>query len=678
MPKKKLEIKKRHNSAFFKYSNQAVFEKREKEFIQNKQGKNNIKYLFTYSSKNRYRNIKQNFFKEKNIIEYLKTLQSIDSNIKRNNNYFQTISYLDETNNKSYRIKSIKKTINKKKNNYNIFNLTETNNIQQRKKLYNNNSATYYYTISNDKKYEVNKETKENHKKTKGYKFKGINELLLIQNNKIMNELKRNESEAKAERIKDLKIAKFYHVKEGVRDHIEKIRKYHYTHYSTKVKKERAIRLEEIYNNKIEFYKDAYNSLYKFKYLFDSKFLIKISEYLRFLSLKIEKEKFKNSELINKIRNYKYEIESINTKMKRIEYEKSNILKWLYLQIQLKEKKLILPDHYKAIFEINIFNRNKTQTLSPIKQSIIRKEKYSKKTLHQLNINYSKKFNDNEVDNENNYENNDENNHIIDLNGIKMYVEEYERLKNYKNELIYKTPEQFNEALLNLENNNLKLINYLDHLRSQLFIFKKKLNYETEEKNNLDNYFNGKIKHNKNELNSIKSIINMNSKYDNFLEEKEKNKKYIIYRKVLKIYNNFKTNKNSDKEANIKNTKITFEEEIIIMLKFIEIKTNELINKINSEITDKSDGKIPVKDVLMKIKFEIERQHKNEKTLRQKLEEREKYRKLYKTIEARNNKIYFLPKKKLDISKIKSKHTKEMIIKIGKKENINLEGFLYD
>ena len=124
--------------------------------------------------------------------------------------------------------------------------------------------------------------------------------------------------------------------------------------------------------------------------------------------------------------------------------------------------------------------------------------------------------------------------------------------------------------------------------------------------------------------------------------------------------------------------KTSLEEEIIIMIRFIETKTDKLINKINSKIKNDMNGKLSVKEFILNIKYEIDRAHKTENAFKQKMLQREKYRKLYESIEERNNKIYFLPKKKLDISKIKAKNSKKIEIKIDNKRENNLEDFLYD
>ena len=678
MPKRKLESSKRHRSAFFKYSNQVLFERREKEFIKNKQEKNDHKTIYLNTSRNHYKNLKQKFFKEKNIFQYLKTLQYINSNNQnKNNDFFQTISFSDEFKKKIQKNKKFHKSYSNVK--YNIFNLTETNKQNSRKILYNNNSAKYYHTFNYNRN--NNDGQIKNIRHINDYNYKGINELILIKNKNNLENLKNNECQKKIEKIKDIKIWQINRTKEGFRDFIEKTRNYNIISYSTKVKNERAIRLGEIYKNKIDFYNNTNNSLIKYKNLCDALFLGKMTEYLKFLSINIRQEKYENSKLITKIRNYKNEIEIINAKIKRVEYEKSNIVRWLYLQIQLKEKKIILPNYYKSIFE---FNKNVNININKIKNNkkIFRKQQSlnqndikaeNKKIKKKLSI-FKNLFNK-EINNDNKNNNNNENN-TIELNGVKIKIEEYERIKQYKNKLIFTSPELFNDALLNIENNNLKLINYYDKLRNQLIFLKNEFIKVKNEKKNIDNYINSKIKYNEKVLNGIKSEINLNAEFGTDLEGKKKDKKSILFIKILKIYENCRVDDNDINNTNDNIIKLPIEEEIINMLKYIEIKVNELINKINLFI--KKENKISSKDFIKKIKIEIEKDHKIEKAEIQKFKQKEKYKKLYEKIQERNNKIYFLPKKKIDISKFKSKKSEKNEIRTEPNEDKKIEDFLFE
>ena len=671
MPKKKIEFSKRHNSAYFKFSNQELFERREKEFLKNSKDKKFHKNINSYVSRNRYRNIKQYFLKEKNIFKYLKTLQFLDLSEKSSDKEFiKTISYNNE-NNLTQREKITNKYKNKFKstNKFNdIFNITENGYMKHKRNFNSNINTKNYYTINDINKISIDnkhlikapKSNKKNINQNFTYKDKNIRKLLLIKNEKEINERKIDRDIKKKEKIKNLKLLKFNCTKEELKDYIEKFRLYNLTNYSIESKKERAVRLEETFNNQIEFYEYNYNSLLKSKKLFEKKYIIKITEYLKYLSIKIDKEKLLNYELLNKIRNIKEEIENLNSKIKKVENEKSNIIKWIYLQIQLKEKKLVLPDHYKTIFENN---------------NIITNRKIKKKNTIRRKDTLRKKDNCKIYDNEN------KDNNFIDINGIKLDIKEYERINNYKKILIYKTPENFHDDLLSLENNNLKLIYYYDNLRNILFSLKKEFRKIKKDENDLDNYIKNKTNENKNEIDSLKSSFlskinfSIDSKFNIYKKEEKQNKKSTLFIKVFKIYMNYKKGDNNNNNDNNSgnNIKITEEEEIINMLRYIEIKTDELIHKIYSIFQD--NDKKSIQKYILKIKYEIEKEHKNEKAYLQKIKRMEKLRKLYEKIEERNNKIYFISKKKVDIPKTKIKIKIKSQLKTENQEDNKFEDF---
>ena len=457
--------------------------------------------------------------------------------------------------------------------------------------------------------------------------------------------------------------------------------------FSTSVKKERSTRLEEVYNNQIEYYKETYNTLIDSKKLFEEIYLNKTVEYLKFLSIKIEKEKLINSNLLEEIMTLKNEIENINTRIIKAEYDKSNIIRWLFLQIQLKEQKLVLPSYYRAVFEYNIYNMGRTFAPMKKESNIVKRDNRVKP---------SKKYKVTFIDNENMIENKvnkRENSHrqnTIDLNGTKINIEEFERIKKYKEDLIYPTVDKFNEALINIENHNLKLIEYHDVLRNHLFILKKEYNKIKDEENMLDSSLTNKIRYREDELSLVKSIVNGRincgittnlKKYYLKKDKREKsknkqNKKPILYKEVHEIYKICKIFENNyfDENEELKdNKKKTVDEEIIYMLKYIEFQVDELIKKVYSYHS--SNDKMPIKKFIFKIKFEIEKEHRKEKADLQKLLIKEKNKKLYEEIESRNQKIYFLPKKKVDISIINQKKRK-IKKKLENEDENDLEGFL--
>ena len=84
-------------------------------------------------------------------------------------------------------------------------------------------------------------------------------------------------------------------------------------------------------------------------------------------------------------------------------------------------------------------------------------------------------------------------------------------------------------------------------------------------------------------------------------------------------------------------------------------------------------------DELIKLQNEAEKQHKLEKTQKQREELSQRFEKLKEKIEKRNNKVYYLPKKKYEkYSGIVNKKEKKQIIK---KEDIKepiFEDFISD
>ena len=723
MQEKSIDFSKRHNSALFKYSNQEVFDRREKQFISDKI-KKNLYHTIHCKSKNNthihHRNLKQKFLNNKNILNYLKTLIIFDSNEMQKDSLFETISFhneleLDKIKAKR-KLKSIKKIHHKLKsietkeeyntninNNNNIFSLTLTNDSIKNKRLYNNNSSKYYNTINHFFKTDKsdsniifrNKKNKENEKMSviNNYNYKDIKQLLIFKAEKERDDIENNRKTEYNEKLIDYKIKKYFPLKEGFKKHIEKLHQNYLIDFSTNVKKERSSHLEEVYNNQIEYYKETYSTLIDSKKLFEEKYLNKTVEYLKFLSIKIEKEKLINSNLLEEIMTLKNEIENINTRIIKAEYDKSNIIRWLFLQIQIKELKLVLPPYYRAVFEYNISNMERPFPIVPPvkKESNFVKRDFKMRPSKKYKVTFIE--NENVAENKVNKRENSQRSNIIDLNGTKINIEEFERIRKYKEDLIYPTVDKFNEAVINIENHNLKLIEYNDILRDQLILLKKEYNKLKDEENMLDSSLTNKIRYKEDELSLVKSIANKRincgitanlKKYylkeDKRAKSKSKNKqnkKPILHKKVLDIYKIckiFANNYFDESEEMKENKKKTIGEEIINMLKYIEFEVDELIKKVYSYHC--SNDKMPIKKFIFKIKFEIEKEHRKEKAELQKLLIREKNKKLYEEIESRNQKIYFLPRKKIDISSQGNQKKKKIKIKSENEDRNELEEFL--
>ena len=111
------------------------------------------------------------------------------------------------------------------------------------------------------------------------------------------------------------------------------------------------------------------------------------------------------------------------------------------------------------------------------------------------------------------------------------------------------------------------------------------------------------------------------------------------------------------------------------MMICIELMCNYLIGKFNEYKSEKKFSKI-----LTEIQSKIDFEHKRQKTIEKKQEEYKKYLELKKQIDKRNEKVYFIPKKKVDNYPfnifVKPKNNKNNEKNINKE--LTIEDFLYD
>ncbi|MCQ2817144.1 MAG: hypothetical protein MJ252_07755 [archaeon] len=131
--------------------------------------------------------------------------------------------------------------------------------------------------------------------------------------------------------------------KDGARDFIFKTRDIIAMKYTLKMKEERSVRLKEIYQNELESIEDTIKSLKEAENLFISEFYSKFSEYIKFLLKQKDIEKKRLDELEEKkaiARKAKAKLEKKGTKQQGVI---SFIAKWIELMAMLYEKKENLP-----------------------------------------------------------------------------------------------------------------------------------------------------------------------------------------------------------------------------------------------------------------------------------------------------------------------------------------------
>ena len=465
--------------------------------------------------------------------------------------------------------------------------------------------------------------------------------------------------------------------KESLKNYMTKLKAFTILKQETKVNDEKKSNLINNYQNSLYYYNDKYKNLSKNIILLNRKFLGKLVEYMKFLNMKIEEEKNRDAHLINKIIISRDKNKQLTNKLKAKEFQKNQILKWIYFQIQVKEKILSIPSYYKDIIE------NKTE------KSEQKEEKPNKVMRMSLkpNIKGNKKYNLEGFNHRKSFKvKRFLNQSQKDVSSLKEFVKNSERFAdipdddikkvyNYLKHPVFKDIKELIETLELIENEILfKNKDYYD-LRLQIFSYKNTLlKYQDNYKKNKLNYEKS-IKIRLKQLEQIKELNNAhnikkigvklyqkNSKALNVLSL-DLNKKINIYDypllyKVDTIYEKCKE-LNLEINLDIK----TFEKEnyntpmaldILYKLKYITQATNIIANEFKYyREHDKYKS-----ELIKTMKYEIDKGHKAAKSLEQKIKEKEKSLKLLNRINEKSNKILFIPKKKVDMVKIIPKKNK--------------------
>ena len=724
--------KKILKDSILKFSNKVLFERRERIYNSYQSTKNSLKKKIINRTTKNFRKNKTKP-KEQYLLPFYKTMSSFyqtgksynilplleyfEKNIipkKKIKEQYRNRNELFCKTDRNFRDKdffmtdiSTLKTSKNRKNNQIQFNSEKINMTDRNEKIRKDSNIAVLLLIQSSR----NQDSKDNNINSKlnieNYlnkektKYKDYSFIKTEQNK---NYWDRITSEEYAKNVLDAKLSQ-YDKSVSYRDYLNKLNEQKIYNYTSRAKTERLRRLEEAYQSQVEFYKDSIISFQKSKKLLENDFSNKITDYTKYISTKKEREKIKESSIRQQIMDYRKDIEQIKTKINKIELEKKNIIKWIFLQIQMKEKKLKLPEYYKSI--IMDYNKNKSSKRLLYKNdekndsSFFDKKKLNKKVILKLKDSFAiddKIVKNRELINSNNNGSTDK----------YIRVEEYKRILNYKNNLIYKTPEELKDRLISLEKGNLVLLQYKDILHSQLFKYKKELESFMKERSNFENE-NRKIGGWEKELNNIKNIADKNKKIASVI----KNKKLSNLKKNLdnnneksghsKIKNNYINDtdkyklKNMSLYKNIYNIfeicqkvgsnlsycseiihlvkrKInTKEKEMLLMLEFIELTVDYLIMSINKK---KNQGQ-EIKALVKNIKTNIDKEHKLEKAKMQIILDMKKINSLEEKVEKRYNKIYFLPNRKKNFTEFKfNKKEKNNNKNINKKHQI--QDYLYN
>ena len=554
---------KSKNSRFIsrlkKYSNIELFSRRENELLQ-KINSNKVLPIKTNKNKNKENNDPNN-----NLSDFaLKTISSFKSSFDFLTTQFESFSQKNNKNKakNKFEISPYNRALtefntNKKMNSMKKNKVFSTNDIRN----HNNKIYNYYMNNLNDIHFNTISNSNSNNNiffmKEKESKIELLKEL----------QMKHNKKEKKINKkiisLLNSKQKKFNVKKKSINDLINQTCYLKLYKYSLKNRKEMALRIQENYQNENEYLDDKVKYLKIGMNLYNIRFGNKISEYVKYILYYRDQEKKRCDILENSKNKYKNEIMILQNKIRKEELEKENILRWIYFQIKMKEKKLILPEYYKKIIETNVKRINtrrktisvninnikmvlETKKLHHLYPSSNKSKDLSSKHLLQIkeynlsniieednnskNLNISRKtyrmnsLSKSKISNKSNKHlkdnssvNKTENNNIINfqdtqVNEIleKMHsnlnegeIDGYEinRITQYKLFLIYKTPEELLDRLTELENENLMLISQYNSLQKSLNELKRKYGkFLYEKKENNINLIN-RIKLKEYELN---------------------------------------------------------------------------------------------------------------------------------------------------------------------------------
>ena len=425
---------------------------------------------------------------------------------------------------------------------------------------------------------------------------------------------------------------------------------------NNKNKNERYNHYLSIQNSQI---KTTDNTIKKLKNSIDyleKKYNEEYVSYIQFLGQESEKGKKFIIELINEKEKKIFEVSKLQNRINKMIKIKKNLIRWLYLQIQVKENLSIVPEYYENIIEDNIsydeLKRKYNIDLNEYKRII----NYRGKNIYDDAREFFSKIED--------LENNSLSKLNINLNRInedKIIIEKYNKLK----EFYINQAKEDNKKLNNMIYEFKKVKIYNIELKKKLIKAKLEKNYKKKSK---DKSLINKL--------SMYSNINSNEKGNNIILKNEKSSLFYL---ILCLYYIVSLNKFKELE-NKKLILDFFKSDETIILEILEYAENiinlllsqkkyyysnpELKNKYK-EIAEEMDKKTKLEKILMNIKMQKQKENEKKEKLNEKL-----------------NKIYIKQKRKYDYDyyrkEINKKKIKIMMMHKSIKNETKFEDFLYD
>ena len=448
-------------------------------------------------------------------------------------------------------------------------------------------------------------------------------------------------------------------------DYIDKNNKIQFLKFDFQVKNNRYQKIKKFTRNEIKSFDNVMDNLTKSCDYIQKSYQEKYVANILFLSRQIEKEKIETNNMLNEKNALLKQIFHLKYKLIKMKEERETILNWIYLQIKVKENKQNLPLYYKDIIE------NKMSL-----DSLIKKYKWKKNANIESEYNKIKQYKDKLI-----YDNIEEILDIIQILEKKVFNKLHKKMYNINivNELKSDLKIYTNNKNIIEDNKNKKNIISFEEKQRELNHMLRKVKF----RNNILNEEYLKIAHYKNIMNNynhINSFYNIysdrstNSWQDDYdsrtsrkISKNEITESDSMFGRILNLY---KTILKVDIN-NIKNNiriKITYSEEKIIL--DILKQTGKLIDFLYEEKKNYfSDEKLKMKYKLIENK--IDKETKSMKLLKQlEIQDQRLFSKKEKTLMKMNKKNYYKPYRKIDFeyyrSQLNSKNNNKKDIKIDK------------
>jgi len=448
--------------------------------------------------------------------------------------------------------------------------------------------------------------------------------------------------------------------KDSVRDYIKKTRDIILTKYTNEIKKERAIRLKETYQNEIESIKDSIVSMQKTKYLFEEEFFTKFERYVKYLQFQKEKEKNELNNLLDDKNKIEIEVVKLENKIIKQKEKLIQYSEYRDFLICIKERKIHLPDFFIKMTNMNLMspkenvlitnNYNNTLNTENSKTNIVTKYNKSSKNIYNLaNIN--------------------------NLNNQQIDMADIDRYNGYLSKNIFDSASELNEELKKMEIDNITSLEKLNDKRANMNELRAELKkIESEEKKNneyickdiiLREKFHADLKEKNCRL--IEEKLNVNNE-KMFLNTKSKN-----MHNANKTGSSIKSFFSKTRSSNMSFTKTKFNQNMIIskitniFQCCLELKINKITN-FDKDIIDEPLFKLKIMekslDFLLerqyyylsdpekkvdwdKKKSELDKERKVKKAKELKYIEELKREQLTRNINERNNRLLVIPRKKV-------------------------------